>query len=67
MAYATQRRQFGRPIASFQMVQDMIAEMSVDADAARLLTWRAADLIERGEPFGVAACRRRNSSPPKLR
>ena len=29
--------------------------ISVDADAARLLTWRAADLIERGEPFGVAA------------
>ena len=33
----------------------MIADMSVDADAARLLVWRAADLIERGEPFGVEA------------
>ena len=53
--YTTERQQFGRPIASFQLVQDMIAEISVDADAARLLTWRAADLIERGEPFGVAA------------
>lgn len=53
--YTTERQQFGRPIASFQMVQDMIAEISVDADAARLLTWRAADLIQRGEPFGVAA------------
>ncbi len=53
--YATQRRQFGRQIASYQLVQEMIAEISVDADAARLLTWRAADLIERHEPFGVAA------------
>jgi alkylation response protein AidB-like acyl-CoA dehydrogenase len=53
--YATQRQQFGRALASFQLIQDMIAEMSVDADAARLLTWRAADLIERGEPFGVEA------------
>ena len=53
--YSTQRQQFGRPLASFQLIQDMIAEISVDADAARLLTWRAADLIERGEPFGVEA------------
>ena len=29
--------------------------VSVEADAARLLTWRAADLIERGRPFGVEA------------
>lgn len=53
--YAKQRRQFGRQLASFQLIQDMIADISVDADAARLLTWRAADLIERGEPFGVEA------------
>lgn len=53
--YATTREQFGKPIASYQMVQDMIAEMSVDVDAARLLTWRAADLIERGERFSVEA------------
>ncbi|MCE1179484.1 MAG: acyl-CoA dehydrogenase family protein [Micrococcales bacterium] len=55
VAYAQQRTQFGRPIAGFQMVQDIIAEISVDADAARLLVWRAADLVDRGEPFGVAA------------
>jgi len=53
--YSRERQQFGRPLASFQMIQDMIAEMSVDADAARLLVWRAADLIERGEPFAVQA------------
>jgi alkylation response protein AidB-like acyl-CoA dehydrogenase len=55
VAYSKERRQFGRQLASFQLIQDMIADISVDADAARLLTWRAADLIERGEPFGVAA------------
>jgi alkylation response protein AidB-like acyl-CoA dehydrogenase len=55
VAYTRERQQFGRPLASFQMIQDMIAEMSVDADAARLLVWRAADLIERGESFGVEA------------
>lgn len=64
VSYTTQRRQFGRPIASFQMIQDMIAEISVDADCARLLTWRAADLIERGEPFGIEHPRP-NCSPPR--
>jgi len=53
--YAKSRAQFGKPIASYQLVQDMIAEISVDADAARLLAWRAADLVERGLPFGTAA------------
>jgi alkylation response protein AidB-like acyl-CoA dehydrogenase len=53
--YATSREQFGRKIAGFQLVQDMIADISLDADAARLLVWRAADLIDRGEDFRVAA------------
>ena len=53
--YATSRTQFGRPIGSFQLVQDMIADISLDADAARLLVWRAADLCDRGEKFGTAA------------
>ncbi|AII08540.1 acyl-CoA dehydrogenase family protein [Rhodococcus opacus] len=53
--YSRERTQFDRPLASFQLVQDLIADMSVDADAGRLLTWRAADLIEHGEPFGTAA------------
>jgi alkylation response protein AidB-like acyl-CoA dehydrogenase len=55
VSYSQERKQFGRQLASFQLIQDMIADISVDADAARLLTWRAADLIERGEPFGVEA------------
>ncbi|MDQ0382373.1 acyl-CoA dehydrogenase family protein [Amycolatopsis thermophila] len=55
VAYAGERQQFGRPLASFQLIQDMIADISVELDAARLLVWRAASLIDRGEPFGVAA------------
>src|SRR4051795_2799555 len=55
VSYATERTQFGKPLAAFQLVQDLIADMSVDADAARLLVWRCADLIDRGEPFGTAA------------
>ena len=53
--YSKERKQFGRPLASFQMIQDMIADMAVEADAARLLVWRVADLIEREQPFGVEA------------
>jgi alkylation response protein AidB-like acyl-CoA dehydrogenase len=36
------------------MIQDMIADISSDVDAARLLVWRAADLIRRGEPCEAA-------------
>jgi butyryl-CoA dehydrogenase len=48
--YAKERRQFERPIASFQLVQELIAEMVVDADAARLLVWRAGHLKDQGRP-----------------
>ena len=48
-AYATERRQFGRPIAGFQLVQAMIADMVVDTHAARGLVWKAAWLKDRGE------------------
>ena len=50
VAYARERRQFGKPIASFQLVQELLAEMAVEADAARLLTWRAAALSDAGRP-----------------
>ncbi len=49
--YAGERTQFGRPIASFQLVQELIADMAVETDAARLLTWRAAALSTAGEPY----------------
>jgi butyryl-CoA dehydrogenase len=48
--YATERRQFERPIASFQLVQDMIAEMVVRTDAARLLVLRAGGLKDAARP-----------------
>jgi hypothetical protein len=50
VAYSTERRQFGVPIARFQLVQAMIADMVVRRDAARMLVWRAADLKDRGLP-----------------
>ena len=53
--YAKERTQFGKPIASYQLVQQMLADMAVNTEAARLLVWRVADLIERGQPFGTAA------------
>lgn len=46
--YSKERHQFGRPIGSFQLVQDMIARMYVDLEAARLLVYRAGDLKNRG-------------------
>jgi alkylation response protein AidB-like acyl-CoA dehydrogenase len=51
--YAGQREQFGVPIARHQLVQEMIADIAVDVAAARLLTWRVADLIDRGQPFAT--------------
>jgi butyryl-CoA dehydrogenase len=50
VSYAKQRIQFGRPIASFQLVQAMIADMAVDTEAARMLVWRAAHLKDTGKP-----------------
>ena len=49
--YAQERQQFGQPIANFNMVQEMIAEMIVDAEASRLLLHRVGDLKNRGLPF----------------
>jgi hypothetical protein len=48
--YAKERHQFGRPIASFQLVQAMIADMIVDTEAARGLVWRAGWLKDQGKP-----------------
>ncbi|MEV7615611.1 acyl-CoA dehydrogenase family protein [Streptomyces sp. NPDC089799] len=53
VSYAAGREQFGKPIARHQLVQELIADISVDVDAARLLTWRVADLIDRGRPFAT--------------
>jgi len=55
LAYAKERRQFGRPIAEFQAVQWMLADMATEIDAARLLTYRAAWMRQRGEKVTRAA------------
>ncbi|HEY5430219.1 MAG TPA: acyl-CoA dehydrogenase family protein [Solirubrobacteraceae bacterium] len=48
--YAKERQQFGRPIASFQLVQAMLADMKVQTDAARMLVYRAGYLKDTGQP-----------------
>lgn len=55
VTYAQRREQFGKPIAAHQLVQQLIADTAVEADAARLLAWAAVDLKVRGEPYGLAA------------
>jgi alkylation response protein AidB-like acyl-CoA dehydrogenase len=55
VAYAQERRQFGRPIADFQAVAFRLADMALRVDAARLLTWRAARLIDAGRPATTEA------------
>ncbi|SCF48907.1 Acyl-CoA dehydrogenase [Micromonospora carbonacea] len=59
LAYVRQRRQFGRPVADFQGVQFMLADMGMTLEAARQLTYAAAGRSERGEAdltyFGAAA------------
>jgi hypothetical protein len=50
VAYSKERHQFGVPIASFQLVQEMIAEMIVRRDAARMLVRRAGWLRDTGQP-----------------
>lgn len=49
--FAKQREAFGKKIAEFEAIQFMIADMSTLTDAARLLTYKAADLSDRGKPF----------------
>lgn len=48
LAYSKQRQQFGKPIAAHQLVQELIADMATETDAARLLVLRAADMKDRG-------------------
>lgn len=55
VGYAGEREQFGKSIAHHQLVQELLSDIAVDVDAARLLTWRVADLIDRGAEFATAA------------
>jgi hypothetical protein len=54
VAYAKERVQFGKPIAGFQLVQEMIARMRVNEDAARLLVYQAGHLKNQGRPDTIA-------------
>ncbi|MFZ0089756.1 MAG: acyl-CoA dehydrogenase family protein [Solirubrobacteraceae bacterium] len=49
VAYAREREQFGKPIAEHQAVAFRLADMALRVDASRLLTWRAAEMLDRGE------------------
>src|SRR5947208_16203037 len=50
VTYAKQRRSFGKPLAGHQLVQELIADMVVETEAARLLVWRAGDLKNKRRP-----------------
>jgi acyl-CoA dehydrogenase len=53
--YAMQREQFGRQIAKFQAIGFMLADMATAIDASRLLTWRAAWMLDQGRPVNKEA------------
>ena len=55
LAYAKQRKQFGKPIAEFQGVQFELAEMAVEVEAARLMVYNAARLKDAGQPYLMEA------------
>jgi alkylation response protein AidB-like acyl-CoA dehydrogenase len=54
-AYAKERRQFGKPIASFQAIEFMLADMATQIQASRLLTYEACRLKDAGQAFGQMA------------
>ena len=53
VAYAKERVQFGKPIATLQAIQWMIADMATEIDAARLLVYRAASCVDNGRPYST--------------
>jgi len=55
LAYAKERRAFGQSISRFQSIQAKLADMATEIEAARLLTYRAAVLKDRGESFTLTA------------
>jgi len=55
VTYARERKQFGRPIGSFQGVAFMVADMATEVEAARALVWRAAWLKDSGQDYSTAA------------
>jgi len=52
LAYSQEREQFGRPIAKFQAIEHMLADMATQIQASRLLTYESCRLKDAGEPYG---------------
>jgi len=55
LAYAKERRAFGKPISKFQAIQGKLADMATEIEAARLLVYKAARQKDRGENFSLTA------------
>jgi short-chain 2-methylacyl-CoA dehydrogenase len=55
LAYAKERRAFGKPISKFQAIQNKLADMSTEIEAARLVTYKAAWLKDQGQNFSLTA------------
>jgi glutaryl-CoA dehydrogenase (non-decarboxylating) len=55
LAYVTKRQQFGVPLAGHQLIQQMVTDMAVNVEAARLLCYRAGYLRQEGDPGAVLA------------
>ncbi|MEA2377150.1 MAG: acyl-CoA dehydrogenase, partial [Thermoleophilaceae bacterium] len=55
MEYAHERVQFGKPIGDFQAIRFMIADMATKIEAGRLLTWKSAALLDKGERNTLAS------------
>jgi len=54
-SYARQRKQFGKELAQFEMIQEMLANMAMGIEAARLLTYKSAQLLDEGRPVTKVA------------
>ncbi len=55
--YSKERQQFNKPISSFQTIQNYLADMATEIDAARLLLYRACSFKDSGKPFGAEAAK----------
>jgi short/branched chain acyl-CoA dehydrogenase len=55
LAYAKERQAFGQPISRFQTIQAKLADLATEVEAARLLTYKAALLKDRAQPFTLTA------------
>ncbi|HSM39183.1 MAG TPA: acyl-CoA dehydrogenase family protein [Afifellaceae bacterium] len=55
IAYMKERRQFGRPLADFQGLQFRLADMATELEAARLMVYRAATMLDGGDPKATQA------------